>query len=112
MEAGLFRIGKMEITIQVREIIGKALGHVDGIVTACDFTVDAFHAACQFHPLLRSQDEDDSRHHVTEHACMRYGTVDDDRVAHDAGPGGIARAGVEDMVVADDILDEIAFIVA
>ena len=112
MEVGLFRIGKMKITIQFREIISKALRHVDGIITSCDFTVDTFHAAHQFHPFLRAQDEDNRRHHVAEHAGMGHRPVDDDGIAHDAGPGGIARAGVEDMVVADAILDEIAFIVA
>ena len=43
---------------------------------------------------------------------MGYRAVDDDGIAHDAGPGRITRAGIEDVVVADAILDEIAFVVA
>ena len=102
----------MKITVQIGKIILESLSHIDGIISARDFTVDAFHAVHQLHPFLRPQDEDDGRHHVAEHAGMGYRAVNDDGIAHDAGPGRITRAGIEDVVVADAILDEIAFVVA
>lgn len=43
---------------------------------------------------------------------MGHGSIDDDGVAHDAGLSRIARAGVKDMMIADTVLDEVAFIVA
>ena len=60
----------MKITVQIGKIILESLSHIDGIISARDFTVDAFHAVHQFHPFLRPQDEDDGRHHVAEHAGM------------------------------------------
>ena len=48
----------MKITVQIGKIILESLSHIDGIISARDFTVDAFQAVHQFHPFLRPQDED------------------------------------------------------
>ena len=101
----------MKIAIHIRKVFFKSRCHIKGIVLTGDFPFNTSLAVEEVHSFFRPQNKNDRRKHITQHTGVWHTAIDDDRVAHDTGTRRPSRTGIENMMVAYTILDEIPFVI-